>query len=120
MSIASWTSPPASALTFPISCVISSASSALRSRSSSAKRNTMPPRSGAGTSRQSANASAAARTARSTSAAPDRGSEPSTSPVAGLTESKRSPDSASTHSPPMKFAEVVPVAATTRSYCRTP
>src|SRR2546430_2052515 len=56
MSIASWTSPPASALTFPISCVIRSVRSSLCSSTSRAKRNRISPRFGAGTSRQSSNA----------------------------------------------------------------
>ena len=43
------------------------------SRRSSAKRKRIAPRSGAGTSRQSSNAAFAAATARSTSAAPERG-----------------------------------------------
>ena len=101
MSIASWTSPPASAFTFPISCVIRSVSSALCSVTSCAKRKRISPRFGAGTSRQSSNASFAAATARSTSSAPDFGKSPSVSPSAGLTDSNVSPDAASTHSPPM-------------------
>ena len=88
MSIASWTSPPASAFTFPISRVISSESSGLARSSSCAKRKRMLPRSGAGTSRQSSNAAFAAATARSTSAAPERGKVSITSPVEGLSDSK--------------------------------
>src|SRR3954447_13259561 len=87
MSIASWTSPPASAFTFPISRVIRSVSSSLWARRSSAKRKRMLPRSGAGTRRQSSNAALAAATARSTSAALERGKLPRTSPVAGAIES---------------------------------
>src|SRR3954463_3121802 len=87
MSIASWTSPPASAFTFPISRVIRSVSSSLCARSSSAKRKRMLPRSGAGTRRQSSNASFAFCTAASTSAAVERGKLASTSPVAGTTDS---------------------------------
>ena len=61
---------------------------------------------GAGTRRQSSNAAFAAATARSTSAAPERGNEASVSPVAGTNESNVAPPSAPTHSPPMKFSRV--------------
>src|SRR4051794_27925562 len=91
MSIASWTSPPASAFTFPISRVIRSVSSSLCARRSSAKRKRMFPRSGAGTRRQSSNAALAFATARPTSAAVERGKLPSTSPVAGATDSNVCP-----------------------------
>src|SRR5579862_1376429 len=87
MSIASWTSPPASAFTFPISRVIRSVSSPFCARRSSAKRKSMLPRSGAGTRRQSSNAAFAFCTAASTSAAVERGKVASTSPVAGTTDS---------------------------------
>jgi hypothetical protein len=49
----------------------------------------------------------ATSTARSTSAAFERGKTPSVSPVAGLVVSKVSPEDASTHSPPMKFLKVL-------------
>src|SRR6266513_2998699 len=62
MSIASWTSPAASALTFPISWVISSVTSSLCSASSCANRNSTSPRFGAGTSRQASYAALAAVT----------------------------------------------------------
>ena len=113
MSIASWTSPPASARTFPISCVMRSVSSALWSTTSCAKRKRISPRFGAGTRRQSSYAAFAAATARSTSAAAGaredadrarrrRGSWTRTS------RPRRRP----THSPPMKFCCVrVPVVA---------
>src|SRR5436309_283662 len=106
MSIASWTSPPASALTLPISCVMRSVRSSFASSSRRAKRNRISPRLGAGTRRQSSNAVLAAATARSTSSAPDLGKTPSVSPVAGFTLSKVFPPAASTHSPPMKFLKV--------------
>ena len=85
MSIASWTSPPASALTFPISRVISSASSAL-SRSQQLRRSgrgccrARAP----GTRRQSSQAALAVATARSTSAAVERGKVSISSPVDGF------------------------------------
>ena len=104
MSIASWTSPPASARTFPISRVIRSVSSSLCSRRSSPSRKTISPRRGAGTRRHASNASFAAWTARSTSAAPERGNDASVSPVAGTIDSNVSPPSAATHSPPMKLS----------------
>ena len=88
MSIASWMSPPASAFTFPISRVIRSASDALSRFSSSAKRKSMLPRSGAGTSRQSSQAARAIATARSTSAAVDRVNVSISSPVDGFRDSK--------------------------------
>src|SRR6266536_1233463 len=113
MSIASWTSPPASGFTFPISCVIRSVSSALCSARSCAKRNRISPRFGAGTRRHSSKACFATAAARSTSSGPDLGKTPSVSPSAGLTDSKVSPEAASTHSPPMKFLKVrAPVTVT--------
>src|SRR5215218_7618749 len=113
MSIASWTSPAASATTLPISRAISSATSSLRSARSWPKRKRISPRLGAGVRRQSSNAAFAASTALSTSSAPERGKTPSTSPVAGLAVSKVSPEAASTHSPPMKFLKVLVAAVAT-------
>ena len=115
MSIASWTSPPASAFTFPISCVIRSVRAAFSCSSRRARRKRISPRFGAGTSRQSANASLATATARSTSSAPERGNTPMVSPFAGLVLSKVSPEAASTHSPPMKFLKVSVVVAIERA-----
>ena len=88
MSIASCTSPPASAFTFPISRVISSDSSGLCRSRSCAKRKRMLPRSGAGTSRQSSQAACAVATARSTSAAVERGNDSITSPVEGFRDQR--------------------------------
>src|SRR5215210_495269 len=110
MSIASWTSPAASGITFPISRAISSATSSFRSASSCPKRNSISPRFGAGVRRQSSYAALAASTARSTSSALDLGKTPSVSPVAGLVVSKVSPDEASSHSPPMKFLKLLVAA----------
>ena len=101
MSIASWTSPPASAFTFPISCVIRSVSAAFSRSSTRASWKRISPRFGAGTRRHSSNAAFAASTARSTSSAPDFGKTPIVSPSAGLALSKVSPEAASIHSPPM-------------------
>src|SRR3954471_19738110 len=69
MSIISWTSPRASEPILPTSRLTSVARSSLCSRSSSPKRRTRPPRTGAGTVRQVPNASPARATAASTSAA---------------------------------------------------
>src|SRR6185437_6876794 len=88
MSIASWTSPPASAFTFPISRVIRSESSDLERSRICANRNRMLPRSGAGTRRQSSHAARAVATARSTSSALERGKVSITSPVDGFRDSK--------------------------------
>src|SRR5829696_6296511 len=87
MSIASWMSPPASALTFPISRVIRSASAGFSRSRSCAKRKSMFPRSGAGTRRQSSHAARAVATARSTSSAVERGNDSMSSPGEGLSES---------------------------------
>src|SRR6478672_9887094 len=99
MSIASWTSPPASAFTFPISRVISSVSAGFSRSRTWANRKRISPRFGAGTSRHSSKAARAAATARSTSVASERGNVPSTSPVAGLTLSNVAPEPASPPSP---------------------
>src|SRR5919198_3865889 len=112
MSIASWTSPAASGSTFPISCAIRSAKSSFCSARSWPKRKRTSPRRGAGTSRQSSYACLADSTARSTSSALERGKTPIVSPLAGLRLSKVSPEAASTHSPPMKFLNVLVVVAT--------
>ena len=101
MSTASWTSPAASARTFPISRTICSVSSSLRSSNLRATRKSSSPRFGAGTRRQSTYAAFAASIARSMSSVPESGKIPSTSPFAGLVVSKVSPPAASTHSPPM-------------------
>src|SRR5256885_974952 len=113
MSIASWTSPAASEITLPISRAITSATSSLCSASSWPKRKRISPRFGAGVRRQSSKAAFAASTARSTSSALERGKTPSVSPVAGLVVSKVSPEAASTHSPPMKFLNVLVAAVAT-------
>ena len=71
MSIASCTSPRVSSSTLPISRVMSRANVSLRSAISCAARNSISARRGAGTSRQSAYARAAAAIARSASSAVD-------------------------------------------------
>src|SRR5690606_12990895 len=85
MSIISWTSPRASLVILPASRVTSSARSALCSVSSSPRRLTTWPRTGAGTERHVRNASAARPTAASVSAAPSRRSSSSGCPDRGDT-----------------------------------
>ena len=79
MSMASCTSPRASVSTLPISRVMSCASASLRSSSSSEARRMIAARDGHGVRRQASNASRAAATAASTSAASLRGNTPTTS-----------------------------------------
>src|SRR3954468_17551317 len=83
MSIISWTSPRASEVILPTSGLTSVARSRLCSRSSSPKRRTRPPRTGAGTVRQVRNASPARATARSTSVASCQPMEKIGSPLIG-------------------------------------
>src|SRR5260370_19858207 len=117
MSIASCTSPRASARTFPISRVISRARSSLRLTRVSAARYKISARLGAGTRRHDWYASAAARTAASTSSALERGNIPTNSRVfAGLQSSNATPLGDSTHSPLMKFLKRVgPTAVAMKS-----
>ena len=104
MSIASWTSPPASASTLPISRAISSASSCLvlgdeRARSGTGSRRASAPARGASSrTRPSRPRPPGRRLPR-----PTAGRSPISSPVAGLRLSNVSPPSAPTHSPPIKF-----------------
>ena len=84
MSIISCTSPRASEVILPTSAVTSVARSSLCSVSSSPQRLTSWPRTGAGTSRQVVNASAAAAIAASTSAPVWLRTEKITSPVIGV------------------------------------
>ena len=83
MSMVSCTSPRASEMIFPASIETSSATSALCSLSSSPRRLTSAPRTGAGTERHSRNARRAAAIASSTSACPAAGTSNSASPVIG-------------------------------------
>ena len=82
MSIISWTSPSPSERILPASIDTSSPSSALCSRSSSPRRRTRLPRSGAGVVRQVRKASWATATALSTSAGEP--AAPSVPPVIGV------------------------------------
>ena len=109
MSMASWTSPRVSSSTLPISRVMSRASISLRSASSCAARNSISARRGAGTSRQCSYARRAASIARSTSWLVDCWNTPtSSSALAGLRFSNRSPETDGTHEPSMKLLWTVP------------
>src|SRR5688500_5519573 len=111
MSIPSWTSPRASAMTLPISRLIAWESRSLFWAMSSARRYMISPRFGAGVRRQSGNAVSAARVAIATSAAVPCWNRPMTSRVsAGLTLSKVRPLVDSHHSPAMKRRNVDGVA----------
>ena len=93
--------------TFPISRVIRSVSSALCSRRSSAKRKRIvaalaaPGRAASPRTPPSRRRRRGRRRPR-----PSAGTMPSTSPVAGTSDSNVSPPAASTHSPPMKFSKL--------------
>src|SRR5438309_7234780 len=87
---------------------MSRAKSSLRFTKVSAARYKISARLGAGTKRHDSNASAAARTAASTSSAVDRGNIPINSRLfAGLRSSNARPLEDSTHSPLMKFLKTV-------------
>ena len=107
MSIPSWTSPRASAMTLPISRVIARARRSLCSAIMAAKAYMISPRFGAGVRRHSPPACSAARTAIATSAAVPCWNRPMTSRVsAGLTLSNDAPEVESHHSPAMKWRKV--------------
>src|SRR6267378_1035330 len=107
MSMASWTSPRVSGRTLPISRVISLEKSSLRCNSSSAARNMISARFGAGTSRHFLYASLAASTAWSASSSvPETNMPTSSSAFAGLRFSYALPLRDSTHSPLMKFLNI--------------
>ena len=113
MSMPSWTSPRASAMTLPISRVIAWASRSLCSAIRAPKRYRISPRLGAGVARQAGYAISAARTAIATSAAVPAWKWPTTSRVsAGLTLSNVSPDTDSTQRPAMNRRCVAGGAAT--------
>src|SRR5713226_1603179 len=107
MSMASWTSPRVSARTLPISRVMSFENSSLRWSNSSAARNRISARLGAGTSRHVLYASFAASTAAFTSSSVEETNIPINSSVfAGLRFSYAFPLRDSTHSPLMKFLNI--------------
>ncbi len=94
------TSPRASTKVLPMSSVTSLARSSRRVSRASRRSSTARARCGAGTARQPGWASAAARTAASTSARPERGTLASTSPEAGSRSSRASAATASVQAPP--------------------
>src|ERR1700739_591391 len=107
MSMASWTSPLVSARTLPISRVLSRENSSLLATRSSAARNRIPARLGAGARRHVLYASLAAETAASTSSCADSGKTPiNSSAFAGLRFSSVLPLRGATHSPLTKFLYV--------------
>src|SRR6058998_3847931 len=106
MSIASCTSPLASASTFPISRVTVRARVSLSRISRSATRKRISPRRGAGMRRHPSKASVAAFIASSMSSGPESTHRPTTSPVAGSRLSKVRPEWAPTHLPPISFSPV--------------
>src|SRR6266851_9819389 len=107
MSMASWTSPRVSGRTLPISRVMSLEKSSLRCNSSSAARNMISARFGAGTSRHFLYASLAASTAWfASSSVPETNMPTSSSVFAGLRFSYALPLRDSTHSPLMKFLNI--------------
>src|SRR6266581_4258380 len=112
MSMASWTSPRVSVRTLPISRVMSFANSSLRCTSSSAARNRISARFGAGTSRHVLYASLAASTAAFTSSSIEDTNIPINSSVfAGLRFSYAFPLRDSSHSPLMKFLKTLGATA---------
>ena len=105
MNAASSMSARASAIGLPQSRTSSTASSSAASRMPSARRASSPARRRGAPSpfhRPSSTVARAAPTARATSIAPHAGTLASDVAVAGSSVSKRAPDAASTHSPPMK------------------
>src|ERR1035437_6476745 len=107
VSIPSCTSPRVSASGFPISRVITSASSSLRAIRMSPARRSTSPRAGPGVRRQISKPRIAEATAASTSACPESGKWPITSRVsAGFALSKCLPSAGATHWPAMKFFRV--------------
>src|SRR3989338_8140862 len=105
MSIASWTSPRASARTFPISRVTIVASDSFSLANRSAARNRISPRLGAGIARHAGHAARAAATASSPSRDDELGATATTSRVsAGLTLVSVSPDADGVQRPLMRLA----------------
>src|SRR5215211_5377710 len=98
----------ASFIGLPASSAMSRASSSSRDSIMFAPSISTAPRAGGSVSFQSDRASVAASMARSVSALSDLGVVPSTSEgFEGFTISEISPESAGTHSPPMKFRDSI-------------
>ncbi len=107
MSMPSWTSPRASAMTLPISRVMARASRSLCSAMSAPKAYRISPRFGAGVRRHIGSAVSAAFVAIATSAAVPCWKRPMTSRrSAGLRLSNVPPPTESIHSPAMKCRKV--------------
>ena len=87
-------------IAFPVSVAMMRASSSVFPSTASAIRSSIRPRSRGAVSRQLANASVAALTARSTSSAPARGTCPKMLRLAGFWTGMVSPEALSTRSPP--------------------
>ena len=100
ISIIRATSARASTSVLPISVVTERASSSRRASSCSRRANSLRARSITLTPRHSGSAARAASTAASRSAAPDRGTLASTSPLAGLVTSSESVAPAGVKRPP--------------------
>src|SRR3989475_2342871 len=98
-------------MAFPVSMASVRARSSTAASTSSAIRRSRRPRSRGATPRHAGKAAAAARTARSTSAAPERGTCATTVPrFAGVSTSKVRPSALSTHSPPTSIFSRVGLA----------
>src|SRR5437899_8155617 len=98
-------------MAFPVSMASVRARSSTAAATSSAIRRSRRPRSRGATSRHAGKAAAAARTARSTSAGPERGTCATTVPrFAGVSTSKVRPSALSTHSPPTSIFSRVGLA----------
>ncbi len=104
------TSPLASVSALPFSRLISFARSSARADISSQARRRCSPRTRGAVAAQAGPASAAASTAAIASASPPLATEAITPPVAGSSTSKRSPDEAGTHLPPMNSSVSTPPA----------
>src|SRR5215218_4900018 len=108
MAAARATSARPSVMGFPVSCAMSWASSSVLDSRMSAAFERIAPRAEGSVAFQEGNAPAAASMAREVSPSPDFGVVPKVSEgFAGLTISETSPESAGTHSPPMKFFDSI-------------
>ena len=110
MSMPSWTSPRASAMTLPISLVMARASRSLCSASSAAKRYMISPRRGAGVRRQAGKASRAAATAPATSLESEAAKRAMSDPFEGSRDSKVRPLWAGCQVPPIWLPYVITVS----------
>src|SRR5215211_474388 len=108
MAAARATSARPSVMGFPVSRAMSWASSSVLDSRMSAACERIAPRAEGSVAFQEGNAPAAASMAREVSASPDFGVVPRVSEgFAGFTISETSPESAGTHSPPIKFFDSI-------------